>query len=195
MLVLGRTNAGLFKYAIENLNKKLYFVRKIDFTILEEVLGMYLNEKQRLKTSELKRYGTYDSLEKAIEDRTELNNEIVLSVALVNKFKEKLRLLIEKMKTQVVDNKEECDIILSTIHAAKGMEHENIYVLDDFVDLDEASNLVKNSKQQNPSLYTKIKKWYEEEINIIYVAVVGIPDPNIVHAIIVNTSVKNNRTP
>jgi hypothetical protein len=59
-------------------------------------------------------------------------------ISVVQKFREKTMEAIELFKEQVLNNKysaNDADIILSTCHAAKGMEWDNVHVCTDFVDL------------------------------------------------------------
>jgi hypothetical protein len=59
-------------------------------------------------------------------------------ISVVQKFKGKTMQAIELFQEQVLNNKysaEDADIILSTCHAAKGMEWDNVHVCSDFFDL------------------------------------------------------------
>ena len=59
-------------------------------------------------------------------------------ISVVQKFREKTMEAIELFKEKVLNNKysaDDADIILSTCHAAKGMEWDNVHVCTDFDDL------------------------------------------------------------
>ncbi|TDT71831.1 superfamily I DNA/RNA helicase [Hypnocyclicus thermotrophus] len=168
ILVLARTNAGLFEYAIENLDKKLFFFRKIDFSALKDCYSLYCGNRKNIN-SEIKKYKSFSQLEKYIEENLELNSEIVLSFNLIKKYGHNMKNYLEKIDKSICKNKNEANIFLSTVHAAKGLEYKNVYLLNDFMNINETLKILDRSKD-NVFFYKKIKKWFYEELNIIYVA-------------------------
>jgi hypothetical protein len=110
-------------------------------------------------------------------------------ISVVQKFREKTMEAIELFQKQVLNNKysaKDADIILSTCHAAKGMEWDNVHACTDFVDLCKVNNKgprVNCFPHDTPSLspprqlmrVTHRPSWqidclkYGDNINLLYV--------------------------
>jgi ATP-dependent exoDNAse (exonuclease V) beta subunit len=66
------------------------------------------------------------------------------------------------------DDKSKANMVFSTVHRAKGMEYDVVYLVDDFITEDRLEKLKAGEKEKGQSL--QIAKW-NEEINLLYVAV------------------------
>jgi hypothetical protein len=102
------------------------------------------------------------------------------SVHVVKTFGDKTMDVIALFEREVMDKKysvEDSDVILSTTHAAKGMEWANVQVCDDFVDLFKLScdgplTAKRGGAGSNAKRYSwqfHIKKW-GDDANLLYVA-------------------------
>jgi ATP-dependent exoDNAse (exonuclease V) beta subunit len=60
----------------------------------------------------------------------------------------------------------EADLIVSTIHKAKGMEYSSVTLANDIKKPEEILDAYKKTEQTYDDY-----KWFEEELNLIYVAV------------------------
>jgi len=115
------------------------------------------------------------------------------SIHVVKTFGDKTMEVMALFEREVMDKKykaEEADVILSTTHAAKGMEWDNVQVCDDFADLFKVTcdgPLVPKrggagSNAKRSSWQFHIKQW-GDEVNLLYVActrakrLLSIPPP------------------
>ena len=76
-------------------------------------------------------------------------------IEIVLKYKNRIPYLLKELKQKHVENKEDAEMIFSTVHRCKGMEYDEIELCNDFItkkDLKEKSNI-------------------GEEINLLYVAI------------------------
>lgn len=85
--------------------------------------------------------------------------------------------VIALFKNEVMDkkyNEDEADVILSTTHAAKGMEWDNVQVCDDYVDLFKVSCdgplVPKRGSTAKRSSWQFRMKAYGDDANLLYVA-------------------------
>jgi superfamily I DNA/RNA helicase len=131
---------------------------------------------------------TWKDFSDQVKDR-ELNR-YTASVMVVESFREntaKAMQMFEENVTRMNYSAEEADIILSTVHAAKGMEWDHVQVCSDFVDLAKVDNFgppcPKNNKPDKNGWYAKRSKpndsrnsWqfsfkgYGDDVNLLYVA-------------------------
>ena len=108
--------------------------------------------------------------------------EIKIAVNVVDKYRETTKSHLEKLKKNL-SSKEECDVLLSTVHASKGLEYEKVILADDFVDIEKISekiNFIENKIHTASDSPEKLKQfrekhkdlfnWFKEECNILYVA-------------------------
>ena len=156
---LARTNATLFEYGVNNMNKKLHFNNNVSFKILEEVYELFVGNIRGVEETEIK-----------------------IAVNVVDKYRETTKSHLEKLKKNL-SSKEECDVLLSTVHASKGLEYEKVILADDFVDIEKISekiNFIENKINTASDSPEKLKQfrekhkdlfnWFKEECNILYVA-------------------------
>jgi ATP-dependent exoDNAse (exonuclease V) beta subunit len=94
------------------------------------------------------------------------DNTLIQLIKIVLEYGRDLPEFINKIKmAQVADeHRLEADIIYSTIHRCKGLEYDEVFILDDFINED----VIDRAKQDNDPKTLQI---IEEEINILYVAV------------------------
>jgi len=121
---------------------------------------------------------TWESFRKQVETR-ELSR-YASTINVISTFGEKTMEAMDRFRTEVMDKNypsEEADIILSTCHAAKGMEWDNVQVYSDFLDIcnvkKEGPLIMKRDRNSNPS---RRASWhfnfsnYGDDVNKLYVA-------------------------
>jgi F-box protein 18 (helicase) len=86
-------------------------------------------------------------------------------VDIVKKYGNSIPGIIRKIKGRHVENKEEAEIIFSTVHRCKGMEYDEVELVNDFISEKRLEKL-SNEKKAGHNLAKSA-----EEINLLYVAV------------------------
>jgi len=176
--VLARTNMGLLVKAIELLIEKkeiktLYFEGRFErYTYADEgasiydVLNLYLGKKNLIKDKLIASMADIDELVEYIE-KTE-DSQLGMIVEVVKKYGERLPEYISTIKRNHIetDDKNNADMIFSTVHKCKGMEYDEITLMDDFINEDKIKKLVEKFGIKKLNI-----KQLNEEINLLYVAV------------------------
>ena len=89
------------------------------------------------------------------------DKELKVKIKMVEKYGHKIPNLVAAIHAKSVKNLSDADIVLTTAHKSKGLEFENVYLTDDFVDMfpkiDEETKLTIEPER--------------EEINLLYVAI------------------------
>ena len=176
--ILARTNLGLLlkaiKYVTERRNvKNIYFEGNINSytyadegTSLYDVLNLYNGKNHLIK----------DSLLKSMKDMTELNDyiektedvQLGMMVSIVSEYGNRIPGIINVIKKKHLDNdeREKAEMIFSTVHRCKGMEYDEVHLVNDFMNEVKLEKLTKDkpAEELNP---TKLN----EEINLLYVAI------------------------
>ncbi|MEO6314859.1 MAG: UvrD-helicase domain-containing protein [Chitinophagaceae bacterium] len=175
---LGRTNLGLLLSAIAQWQrgdiKKVFFEGNINsYTFADEgaslydVLSLYNGKPEKIKDALIAGMKTIKELEDYIS-KTE-DNSLGMMLDVVKEFGNKLPGLINELKTHHTGSKEEADMIFSTVHRCKGMEYDEVTLLNDFMN---EEKLKKQVAQYGGAAMTELdKNRLAEEINILYVAV------------------------
>lgn len=204
--VLARTNLGLLLKAIEYVSEKdkqnLYFEGNIhsytyadDGTSLYDVLNLYLGKKYRIKDALIKEMRNMLDLEDYIEGTQDV--QLAMMVEVVKQYGEEIPALIKEIKNRHIEgnDKNEAEIIFSTVHRSKGMEYDEVQLVNDFLSeeklqktLDEGGNSADKDK-------------LNEEINLLYVAVTRakvrlfVPDSLIPEELADGIAVRRYKTP
>ena len=173
--VLGRTNAGLLVESINMVEseelKRLYFEGNFSsYTYADEggsvydVLNLYLGQRKSIRDPLLKTFKTFPD----IEEYAEQTNDAPLKgiIELVKNYKRDLPKLIQKIKDHHVPDGEKhtADVIFSTVHKAKGMEYDEVTLLEDFLGEEKLKSILERHED-----VSNVKK-LDEDINILYVA-------------------------
>ena len=181
--VLFRTNLSLLYHVVEIVIekekfKKIYFEGKIDsYTYAEEgtslydILHFYMGRKRRVKNKVIKNMQDIGELKEYI-DATE-STEMAILLKIVKKYEDKIKDIIEEIKSKHVKNKEEAEIIFSTVHKSKGMEYDVVKVPEDeFMHPDKIKRIIaEDIFNPNKNFTDNNLSNIEEEINLCYVAV------------------------
>ncbi|MEO8772617.1 MAG: UvrD-helicase domain-containing protein [Ferruginibacter sp.] len=175
---LGRTNLSLLLNAISQWQngviKKIFFEGNINsYTFADEgaslydVLSLYNNKPEKIKDKLIAGLKDMKELEEYI-GKTE-DNSLKMIVDVVKEFGNKLPSLINELKSNHTTTKEEADMIFSTIHRCKGMEYDEVTLLNDFINEEKLKNYI--SKAGGDKITEQDRNRFAEEINILYVAV------------------------
>jgi len=205
--ILGRTNLGLLLNAIEYVteNKKLkhlYFEGNINsYTYADEGASLY----DVLNLSNGRRKLIRDKLIKQMRDMKDLqdyigntgDSQFSMLVEIVKKYGNDIPKIINSIKDKHVENdeKEKAEIIFSTVHRCKGMEYDEVRIVNDFITEEKLEKQLEEIKKEGLSL-SKLN----EEINLLYVAVtrtksiIHIPDTFVPDKFPVSSDIKLTKT-
>lgn len=176
--VIARTNLGLLlkaiEYVVENKKvKKIYFEGNInsytyaeDGASLYDVLNLYNGKHRLIRDTLIKGMKNLNELEDYIEKTEDV--QLAMLVEIVKKYGNKIPDIIKSIKEKHIDNdeKENAEMVFSTVHRCKGMEYDAIQLADDFI-TEEKLEKIKNDLKGDDLNYAK----YNEEINLLYVAI------------------------
>lgn len=176
--VIARTNLGLLLKAIEYVTEKkkiknIYFEGNIssytyadEGTSLYDVLNLYNNKRRLIRDKLIKEMKDIEELEEYI-DKTE-DVQLGMMVEIVKEYGNKIPEIIKTIKEKHLDNddKENAEMIFSTVHRCKGMEYDAIQIVNDFISEEKLAKLVTDIKKDDLN-FGKLN----EEINLLYVAI------------------------
>lgn len=174
---LGRTNLGLLLNAIAQWQhgniSKLYFEGNINsYTFADEgaslydVLNLYNGKTDKIKDKLIAGMKDIKELQLYIEKSEDTSLSVIVEV--VKEFGDRLPGLIAELKKNHAATKEEADMIFSTVHRCKGMEYDEVTLLNDFIN---EEKLKKHISQLGNKITEADKNRLAEEVNILYVAV------------------------
>lgn len=171
---LARSNLFLLDKAIQLLHdhqfERIWFEGNLsaytfasDGTSIFDVLALYENKVDRVKDALLKSLGSFDKLEEYLEKAED--PELATITEMVRKYGNELPGFISALKNMQVaaDQREQADMIFSTVHRSKGLEYDEVQLTTDFVSEDKILRAVgENDKLKLARM--------NEEINLLYVA-------------------------
>ena len=175
--VIARTNLGLLLKAIGYVTEKkkvqqLYFEGNInsytyadDGTSLYDVLNLYNGKHRLIRDKLIKVMNNLDDLKDYVKKTEDV--QMGMMVEIVEKYGNEIPKILDEIKQKHVDNKdrEKAEIIFSTVHRSKGMEYDEIQLVNDFLNEETLKKLV-DDKPENIDV-AKLN----EEINLLYVAI------------------------
>ena len=175
--VIARTNLGLLLKAIGYVTEKkkvqqLYFEGNInsytyadDGTSLYDVLNLYNGKHRLIRDKLIKAMNNLDDLKDYVKKTEDV--QMGMMVEIVEKYGNEIPKILDEIKQKHVDNKdrEKAEIIFSTVHRSKGMEYDEIQLVNDFLNEEMLKKLV-DDKPENIDV-AKLN----EEINLLYVAI------------------------
>lgn len=176
--VIARTNLGLLAKAIEYVTgkhtvKNIYFEGNINsYTYAEEgaslydVLNLYNNKHRLIKDELIKKMKNIEGLEEYIDKTKDVQLRIMVEI--VKKYGNKIYGIIEAIKEKHIgdNDKENAEIIFSTVHRCKGMEYDSVEIVDDFISQEKLEWVTTGDKSDDLK-YAKLN----EEINLLYVGI------------------------
>jgi superfamily I DNA/RNA helicase len=177
---IARTNLGLLLKAIEYItdNRKvrhIYFEGNInsytyadDGASLYDVLNLYNNDSDRIRDKLIKSMKDMDELEEYIEKTEDV--QLSMMSEIVKEYGNEIYGIIKSLKDLHTgdEDRDKAEMIFSTVHRAKGMEYDSVYLVNDFVTEEKLEKLKAAQGDKEEPL--NITKW-NEEINLLYVAV------------------------
>lgn len=175
---IARTNLGLLLKAIEYVKEKknlkqIYFEGNInsytyadDGASLYDVLNLHNGKHSQIKDQLIRSMKNLDELEEYIEKTEEA--QLGMMVEIVKEYGNEIPSIIKSIKDKHVknDEKENAEMIFSTVHRCKGMEYDSIQLANDFISQKKLEKL-KSNTQMGDSGISKLN----EEINLLYVAI------------------------
>jgi F-box protein, helicase, 18 len=176
--VIARTNLGLLLKAIEYVTEKkevkqLYFEGNInsytyadDGASLYDVLNLYNGKRHLIRDSLIKAMKDIEELEEYIEKAEDV--QLAMMVEIVKEYEDEIYDIIKSIKDKHVanDDKEKADVVFSTVHRCKGMEYDEVELVNDFIN---EGKVEKAATENNKEVLKNAKT--NEEINLLYVAV------------------------
>jgi F-box protein 18 (helicase) len=172
--VIARTNLGLLLKAIEYVTErktigKIYFEGNIySYTYADEgaslydVLNLFNGKRSMIKDKLMQSMSSMKDLNDYI-DKTE-DAQLAMMVEIVEEYGNEIPGIIKTLKDKHIgdEERENADIVFSTVHRCKGMEYDEIQLVKDFI----TEEKVERQIAENGAIH-KIN----EEINLLYVAV------------------------
>ncbi|RBQ29036.1 UvrD-helicase domain-containing protein [Aliarcobacter vitoriensis] len=163
--VIARTTFGLIQELVKHIHskKKIYFEGGYNsYSFMNQTVYSIFYLKQRkndkITIDEIKDFETINELESFAKDTK--NQDYLNIIKFINTYGDNIFEINKKIKALLVTNKEEADIIFTTTHKAKGLEYEQVLMVDDFITKKDILN------KKNPLSFQRIN----EELNIYYVA-------------------------
>ncbi len=177
---IARTNLGLLLKAIEYITdnrkiKGIYFEGNIhsytyadDGASLYDVLNLHTNKPDKIRDKLIQSMKNLDELEEYIEKTEDL--QLSIMVEIVREYGDEIYDILKTLKELHVQDadKSSAEMIFSTVHRAKGMEYDVVYLVDDFI-TEEKLNKQISAQKGNGEPFNTAK--LTEEINLLYVAV------------------------
>ncbi len=133
---------------------------------LYDVLYLYNGKPDKIRDKLLKTMKSMRDLEEYI-DKTE-DNSLRMIVEVVKEFRNKLPGLINQLKESHTATRQEADMVFSTVHRCKGLEYDEVTLLNDFIN--EAKLTKYIAEMGGDKISVADKNRLAEEINILYVA-------------------------
>jgi superfamily I DNA/RNA helicase len=194
-VVIGRTNIGLLIKAIDYIvekkaKQKIYFEGNIhSYTYAEngsslyDVLNLYNEKQSMVKDKLIKEMKNVKDLEDYIKKTDDMQLSMMLE--LVKEYGNEIPRLLQKIKDCHVedDKKHEAEIIFSTVHKCKGMEYDNVQLVNDFINKERIDKMLEDigidknktydntNKKGNEKTESEVIAKIIEELNILYVAI------------------------
>ena len=157
--LIARTNAALFDRAVQLYRKeKIAFVggvRGYRLDSLKEVFYLLNHEKEKIKDPYIKGFDSFSDLRAYA--RTVEDLELLSICAVVEKYTATVPKHVAGITQQTVEP-DQASIVLTTAHKAKGLEWDNVLLLDDFTPLLKDDTLLDPTGTE------------ADEYNLIYVA-------------------------
>jgi superfamily I DNA/RNA helicase len=176
--ILARTNLGLLlkaiKYVTEKKNvKNIYFEGNINSytyadegTSLYDVLNLYNGKSHLIKDSLLKAMKNMGELKDYIEKTEDV--QLGMMVSIVSEYGNRIPGIINIIKKKHLDNDDrgKAEMIFSTVHRCKGMEYDEVHLVNDFMT---ETKLEKLTIDKSAGITNQTR--LNEEINLLYVAI------------------------
>lgn len=174
--IIARTNLGLLLRAIEYISdnksvKHIYFEGNINSysyaeegTSLYDVLNLYNSNYHLIKDPVIKMMKDLVELEDYVQKTEDL--QVAMMVEIVIQYGNSLPKILKTLREKHVDDKGMAQMVFSTVHRSKGIEYDQVELVNDFITEDKLEHILENAKDEEPNLGK-----LNEEVNLLYVAV------------------------
>jgi len=172
--IIARTNMGLLNAGISLIDENhphmnsIFFEGNFDSYAFNEngdsisdVYNCFLNKRHEIKSNMIKNMRSFNELKEYSEMTND--NSLQVQIDLVEKYKGKLLGLLKTLSKRNAEHRDKAEMIFTTAHRAKGMEYDEVAIVDDF-------NTIQDLKQKIEQKQMSISR-AAEEINLLYVAV------------------------
>lgn len=178
---IARSNLGLLYKAIEYITsqrgiKGIYFEGNLnsytyadDGTSLYDVLYLYNGETDKIKDPLISSLKDFQELEEYVEKTGD--GQLGMMIELVQEYRNEIFSIIKKLKSlQVTDeDRNDAEMIFSTVHKAKGLEYDVVHLATDFITEEKWQRYLK--LQEKKETDTPNNSAITEEVNLLYVAI------------------------
>uniref|UniRef100_A0A8C7EHL3 F-box DNA helicase 1 n=1 Tax=Nothoprocta perdicaria TaxID=30464 RepID=A0A8C7EHL3_NOTPE len=148
---------GLARFGLS----KIHDIWKLSQPVHErERLNLVINDPFIKKWEESQGFIGLREYAEHIDDK-----ELQVKIAIVEKYKERIPELVQKIESSHVSTEALADYLMGTVHQAKGLEFDTVLLSDDFVKVPGPSGDQRSVPHFNINLYP------EDEWNLLYVAV------------------------
>lgn len=132
--VLFRNNNSIFNYAFERIKgKKIYFeggVKNYNLDSIYDIYNLYLGDTKKIRDPLIASFNNIQQLQESA--LVNGNPQIVNQCSLVLKYGKSFQGKMNELKSRVVDEEKDADIILTNVHKAKGKEYNHVELDEDF---------------------------------------------------------------
>lgn len=130
---------------------------------LQEILQLRYGNRAKLQDPLLLALGSYEALQRYVEQTGDA--ELAIFLQLIELYGENLPEQLTRLRrhTEGCISAEHADLILSTVHRAKGMEYDAVKLLPDFISAKKIDKQLEDPKSMDSGRLI-------EEINLLYVA-------------------------
>lgn len=175
--ILARSNLGLLLRAIEFVTehpgvRKIYFEGNIqsytyadDGSSLYDVLNLHLQKTHLIRDPLMKQMKNLEELDEYIGNTDDA--QLAMMLEIVREYGREIPDIIRSIKERHVDNSERhtAEMVFSTVHRCKGMEYDEVTLVDDFTG--EAGLLKRLAMLKDGDGKARLN----EDINLLYVAI------------------------
>ena len=160
--IIARKNETVFEMAIKTADsgKKMFFIGGFDsysMSNLSDIENLYLGKRGKIVSQDVRDFKSYNDFEKMAFSTQDFTMMKLCSI--VRSYAGKIDLKIKLIKSNIVNNVFDAEVILTNAHKSKGLEFDNVYLCNDF-----KSYYDKNGNK------LAITPNHNEELNLLYVA-------------------------
>ncbi len=167
--ILARTGVSLIVKAIKYMDDfpKIYFEGGLNSYIysdngasIYDVYSLYNNKHEYIRDETIRAMKDFDELLSYIESSDD--NQLANIAEIVEKYTHQIPDIFRTLKENQVE-KEQANVVYSTVHRAKGIEYDLVELADDFITEEKVKDYLANKEISLEQII--------EEVNIFYVAV------------------------
>lgn len=161
---LSRTNSVLFGVAAQRRGKSVHWVGGISnyrIDTVEDAYRLFSGQLDSIRDPLIRRYESWAQYEEDAEATKDAEARILIK--LVQEFRHEIPQLVKELRDNEERDPAHAEIVLTTAHKMKGLDHPNVIIGDDFECLFEADEQIASSGVLSSEL--------EQEVNLLYVAI------------------------